>query len=188
MSYDIRRYEPTDENSWLRCRVLAFLDTAYFDDVHTTKPAVPPPGLELVAADPNGEIRGITIEGESATIDTIAVHPDHRSQGIAHALLQEATHRLLALNVATLEAWTRDDPSTLRWYRSHDFTESNHYLHVYADYYTDPTEPDRAITQHPPGLHPIKAFLHADLNDEPSLRTQFTRIHTCRRFTQNLTP
>ncbi|WP_425432602.1 GNAT family N-acetyltransferase [Glycomyces sambucus] len=71
----------------------------------------------MVAADSSGEIRGIlgiTLKGESATIDTIAVHPHHQSQGIARALLQESTVRLRALKVATLDAWTRDDPSTLR--------------------------------------------------------------------------
>ena len=28
----IRDYEPADEEAWLRCRVLAFLHTAYYDD------------------------------------------------------------------------------------------------------------------------------------------------------------
>lgn len=189
MDHGIRRYLPTDESEWLRCRVLAFLDTAYFDDVQTTKPSVPSPGLELVAADSSGEIRGIldiAIEGESATIDTIAVHPDYQSRGIGHALLQEAIHRLLALNVATLDAWTRDDLSTLRWYRSNGFSETDHYLHVYADYYTDTAEPDRAIGERRPGLRPIKAFLHAKLDEEATFRTQFTRVHVCRRFMRNL--
>lgn len=189
MDHATRRYLPTDESAWLRCRVLAFLDTAYFDDVRTTKPSIPPPGLELVATDVSGEVHGIldiSVEGDSATIDTIAVHPDRRSQGIGRALLQEATHRLLALNVATLEAWTRDDPSTLRWYRSNGFAESDHYLHVYADYYTDAAEPDRAIGERRPGLRPIRAFLHGDLGEEATIREQFTRVHVCRRFLRNL--
>lgn len=29
----IRDYRDPDEASWLRCRVLGFLDTSYFDDV-----------------------------------------------------------------------------------------------------------------------------------------------------------
>ncbi|WP_197717015.1 GNAT family N-acetyltransferase [Glycomyces terrestris] len=173
----------------MRCRVLAFLHTAYFDDVQTAKPAVPPPGLELVAADPSGEIRGIldiAIEGETATIDTIAVHPDHRSRGIGRALLQEATVHLFELRVGALEAWTRDDPATLRWYRSNGFAETNHYLHVYADYYSDPAEPDRAIAERRAGLRPIKAFLHATLDEEAAIRERFARVHVCRRFTQDL--
>ncbi len=41
MSYPIRDYRTSDETSWLRCRVLAFLDTAYYDDVWTAKPSEP---------------------------------------------------------------------------------------------------------------------------------------------------
>lgn len=29
----IRKYQQEDESSWLRCRVLSFLDTAYYDIV-----------------------------------------------------------------------------------------------------------------------------------------------------------
>ena len=36
---NIRNYEPPDETEWLRCRVLAFLDTAYsYPGVMSTKP------------------------------------------------------------------------------------------------------------------------------------------------------
>ncbi len=37
----ISAYRPADEQGWLRCRVLAFLDSAYFDDVHVGGLAVP---------------------------------------------------------------------------------------------------------------------------------------------------
>jgi hypothetical protein len=30
------------------------------------------------------------------------------------------------------------------------------------------------------------AFLHAKLPDEEALRTEFTRVHICRRFTREL--
>lgn len=127
-------------------------------------------------ADPSGGVRGIidvTVEGESATIDTIAVHPGHRSRGIGRALLGEATARLLALKVAALDAWTRDDPATLRWHRSNGFSETDHYLHDYADYYTDAAEPDRAIAERRRGLRPVKAFLHAKLDEEATMRERF---------------
>ena len=83
-----------------------------------------------------------------------------------------------------LDAWTRDHADTLRWYRAMGFTESEHYLHVYASQRADPGEPDRAIGQPRPGLRPIAAFLHANLRDEHEMREQFTRVHVCRRFTQ----
>ncbi|MGC4937440.1 GNAT family N-acetyltransferase [Kribbella sp. DT2] len=108
----IRNYQPTDEQSWLRCRVLGFLDTAYFDDVATRKP---PPDLELVAAS-DGQIVGLldaSLNGPEATIETIVVHPDHRRRGIARALLHEACTRLADRGALYVDAWTRDDEGTL---------------------------------------------------------------------------
>lgn len=50
MPVQVRDYQPADEQDWLRCRVLAFLGTAYFDDVMTAKTS-PVIGAELVAVD-----------------------------------------------------------------------------------------------------------------------------------------
>lgn len=189
MNYRIREYTTADEPAWLRCRVLSFLNTAYFDDVLAAKPVVTPPGFELVAAGSQGVISGlidVTVDGEQATIDTVAVHPDHLRRGIGRALLAAAFTRATALGVRTMDAWTRDDPSTLSWYRAAGFAESEHYLHVYANYYTDSGEPDRAIGERRPGLRPITAFLHANLRDEQLLREQFARVHVCRRFSLDL--
>ncbi|WP_329237937.1 GNAT family N-acetyltransferase [Streptomyces canus] len=189
MNHVIREYRPADETSWLRCRVLSFLESAYFDDVLKTKPETPAPGFGLVAAEERGTVTGIidvTVEGELATIDTVAVHPDRRHQGIGRALLAEARARVSALGVPTLDAWTRDDQATLRWYRAMGFTESGHYLHVYANYYTDAGEPDRAIGERRTGLRPMMAFLHANLRDEQVMREQFARVHVCRRFAMDV--
>ena len=186
-NYAIRDYHAADERSWLRCRVLSFLATAYFDDVHQRKPSVPAPGFSLVAVDPQNTVIGIidvTVTADLATIDTVAVHPDHQHQGIGRALLTHTCTRLRALGVPTLDAWTRDDRDTVRWYHTNGFTESEHYLHVYANYYTHPDEPDRAIGQRRPGLRPVFIFLHATRADEQAIRDQFTRVHVCRRFTR----
>ncbi|WP_035793723.1 GNAT family N-acetyltransferase [Kitasatospora mediocidica] len=189
MSYAIRAYTSADETPWLRCRVLAFLGTAYFDDVWQAKPRIDAPGFELVATEENGTIVAImdvTLEDGLATIDTIAVHPDHQGRGIGSALLTEARARTAALGATTLDAWTRDDPDTLGWYRKSGFAESDHYLHVYANYYTQAAEPDLAIAERRPGLRPMMAFLHANLRDEAVLRKQFARVHICRRFALDL--
>ncbi|MEU0093109.1 GNAT family N-acetyltransferase [Kribbella sp. NPDC006257] len=80
----VRDYEPDDERSWLHCRVLSFLDTNYYDDVVTAKP-VRDPGLELVAV-AGDQVVGLldaSLDGTSSTIETLAVHPDHRRLGIA---------------------------------------------------------------------------------------------------------
>ena len=188
MPVEIRGYEPDDEQAWLRCRVLSFLGTAYFDDVMTAKQS-PEVGAELVAVQ-GGIIAGVldlAVDGDLPTIDTIGVHPDHQHLGIGTLLLREARQRAAALGAATIDAWTRDDEPALRWYRARGFTESSQYLHVYADHYTDPREVARAVSFRP-GLTPIKVFLHATLDREAELRAEFSRVHVCRRFAQPVAP
>jgi ribosomal protein S18 acetylase RimI-like enzyme len=188
MPVQIRDYDPADEQGWLRCRVLSFLGTAYFDDVMTAKQS-PELGAELVAVQA-GTIVGVldlSVDGDLATIDTIGVHPEYQHLGTGTQLLQEARRRAAALGAATIDAWTRDDEPALRWYRARGFTESSHYLHVYADRYTDAEEPAKAVSFRP-GLTPIKVFLHATLDREEELRAQFSRVHICRRFAQAVAP
>jgi ribosomal protein S18 acetylase RimI-like enzyme len=184
VSVEIRDYEPADEQSWLRCRVLSFLGTAYFDDVMPAKKS-PVEGVELIAVG-SGMVVGVldlSVDGSFATIDTIAVHPDHQHRGIGTRLFELARVRAVALGATTLDAWTRDDEPTLRWYRARGFAESNHYLHVYADYYENSGEPASAVRKLP-DLEPIKVFLHADLDREAEMRSRFSRVHICRRFAQ----
>lgn len=175
----IRTYHPDDERSWLRCRTLSFLETCYYDDVWITKPREPV--IELVAVD-GDQVIGILdveIDGDLATIDTIAIHPDHQRRGIGTALLESALPALPAA-VTTLDAWTREDTQALAWYRTRGFTESEHYLHVYKGYF-EPTEGWDA----PEPLHPpVMAFAHARLEDEDELRERFARVYVCRRFSR----
>lgn len=108
MGFTIRDYTDLDEPSWLRCRVLSFLGSSYFDDVRATRTPFEGDALRLVSVLPRPE--GVTTPGEEqvvgildvelweqddqpvATIDTVAVHPDHQRAGIAGALLG-ARHR-----------------------------------------------------------------------------------------------
>ena len=88
--YVVRDYGSPDEPSWLRCRILSFLATAYFDDVMGAKPVVEAPGFELVAIDADHTVVGlidVTVDGAVGTIDTLAVHPDHQNRGIARTIL-----------------------------------------------------------------------------------------------------
>ena len=185
MGYAVRDYVAEDEPSWLRCRVLALLGTAFYDDVLAAKPEVS--GVELVAVDGSVVVGALdlAVDGEQATIETIAVHPDHRHRGIGGVLLSHARSRARALGATTLDAWTRDDPPTLRWYRAMGFGESDHHLHVIADHHASADEPARAVVARP-GLRVAKAFLHADLADEARLRREFARVHVARRFAMAL--
>src|SRR4051794_31407284 len=127
----VRAYAAADEQGWLRCRVLSFLSTAYFDDIITKKPVVEH-GIQLVAATDDDEIVGVLDASYAdglTTIDTIAVHPDHQSRGIGTALFQATKQQAREQGATTLDAWTRDDEATLRWYRAMGFNESDHYLH-----------------------------------------------------------
>jgi len=54
----IRPYHSQGEAQWVRCRVLALLDSAYFDEVKQRKPHYSNPAIELVA-----EHSGVTIVG-----------------------------------------------------------------------------------------------------------------------------
>ena len=169
--------------------MLSFLDTAYFDDVRRDKAVTPAPGFDMVVVDAAGAVvalLGTEIADGVATIDTVAVHPDHRRHGLARRLLERACAEAAARGTTTIEAWTRDDPGTLAWYRAMGFTDVDHYLHVYANYYTDAGEPDRAVAGPVPGLRPVGLFLHAGLDDEVRLRAEFRRVHVCRRFTKPL--
>lgn len=139
----ISDYQPGDETSWLRCRVLGFLDTSYFDDVVVRKPRH---RVELVAVS-DGEVLGVcdvSVAGDAATIETIAVPPDHRRNGIAHRLANTAGDRARDLGATSLDAWTREDPPALAWYRAAGFHHNYRYLHVYA------SSPKRCPRQSPP--------------------------------------
>lgn len=97
----IRNYTEKDEQGWLRCRVLSFLNTAYFDNVLNKKEIYENPSIELVAEKDN-QIVGlldIEYEQEPKTVCTakeknggmiwhIAVHPDYQRQGIGERLLE----------------------------------------------------------------------------------------------------
>ncbi|AJT40594.1 GNAT family N-acetyltransferase [Psychromicrobium lacuslunae] len=177
----IRHYSPSDEPSWLRCRVLSFLGSSYFDDVKTAKTSFVNPALELVAVDTQtgSQVLGLLdleIFTELATIDTIAVHPDYARHGIATALWQRAIE-LLPDSVQEIDAWTREDEPANRWYRQQGFEVDTEYLHVY---YQGEAAGERIST--PPGLRLRAGFLHAELHHEPQLREEFNRVHHCRRY------
>lgn len=134
--FTVRAYRPADESGWLRCRVLAFLSTQYYDDVKPHRTVLAEPSIALVAVSPTGEIIGILdvqVDGNAATIDIVATHPDHQGAGVGSALLREVLSHLEAARVETLDAWTREDVAANRWYRSHGFSEQYRYLHVYLN-------------------------------------------------------
>jgi ribosomal protein S18 acetylase RimI-like enzyme len=177
----VRSYEPADVVGWVRCRVLSFLDSAFWDAVEREKERYPRPAIELVADDA-GEIVGlldleVELEpsvladrpGRGGMIWHLAVHPDHRRQGIASALLEEAERRARERGLERLEAWTRDDAHVQRWYETHGFTLIDGYLHVYLE--------RDDLRRYDGELRLVKAFAHYTGDQPEEIRQRYARVH-----------
>ena len=185
---EIRAYRDGDEESWLRCRVLSFLGSAYFDDVRREKERYANPAIELVAED-SGEIVGlIDVEceerpgtvcedrpGLGGMIWHIAVHPDHQRGGVATALLREAERLAADRGIVRLEAWTRDDQHVQGWYESRGFTRVYSYLHVYVEH----SEGLRDLFPIADGIRPVKLFAHYTGDRPDDVKRRFARVHDC---------
>jgi ribosomal protein S18 acetylase RimI-like enzyme len=179
----------------LRCRVLSFLGSAYFDDVRTEKEHYAGPSIELVAEDEGlvaglidvecEEVRGTVCEdrpGLGGMIWHLAVHPDYQRRGIATALLGEAERLAAERGLVRFEAWTRDDAHVQRWYESNGFVRVSSYLHVYVEL-DDGLRDLFPITDN---LRPVKLFAHFIGEGGDEVRRRFARVHDCvlyeRRF------
>ena len=192
----IRPYVDADERGWLECRVLAFLDTAYFDAVEREKEHYDHPSVELVA-EVDGRVVGlidVECEEEPGTVCEdrpglggmiwhLAVLREFRRQGIATRLLTAAEDAVRPRGIERFEAWTRDDAWVQRWYESHGFVQISSYLHVYLH---GRGEIDGVVSSELPALKPVKVFAHY-LGDRPDeIRARFERVHDCvcyeRRF------
>ena len=191
---EIRAYEPTDEVGWVRCRVLSFLDTPYFDNVLQEKEHYERPAIELVAV-AGGQIVGLLdieceIEpgsvcsphpqcpGPSGMIWHLAVHPDYRRRGLGAALLKRAVVEAQKRGLQRLEAWTRDDPYVQAWYSKQGFRLMYSYYHVYI---TEAAEVRRIAHEELPGIRPVAVFAHYG-GDDPAVLKRFKRVHSCNRY------
>jgi len=140
----IRTYNSSDEKKWLKCRLLSFHDSAYYDDVYTEKPTFNNLSLELVA-EINGKVIGIldlekdnnngsicfSKTGIGAMVWTIAVLPEYRRLRIASKLIVKAMDWAKTKDIDFIEAWTRDDKWVINWYKSIGFKRIHSYWHIY---------------------------------------------------------
>ena len=175
----IRDYRTSDERSWLTCRLLSFFDTDFYDEVKICKTTFASDRVELVAC--RGDVVvgliDVEIDGDTATIDAIAVHPDAQRHGIASKLLRHAVQRLPE-RVTSLDAWTRETASANDWYTSAGFAENSRYLHVYKE----SASGDDGF-ESPAGLStPVHAFMHARFELEDELRQRYSRVYVCRQY------
>jgi GNAT superfamily N-acetyltransferase len=198
----VRPYQPSDEIGWVRCHTLAFLDTAYFDNVLRAKERYDSRAIEWVAEAANQIVGLIDVECEAepgsicsspahpgppepaGMIWHLAVHPDARRQGIGRALLAAACEQARHWGVGRLEAWTRDDAFVEAWYRAQGFQLVESYYHIYLE-----SEEEMRGTLHSeiPALRPVAVFAHYTGEDRTVLE-RFRRIHRCNRYDLVLGP
>lgn len=183
----IRDYKVTDEVGWIRCRTLAFLQTAYFDNVLNKKEHYQNPAIELVA-ELDGQIVGLidveyeleerTVcskgEGLGGMIWHIAVHPDFSHQGIGEQLLYAAETEAKKMNINRFEAWTRDDRWVQNWYEKMKFKIVDSYYQVYFE----GNEMNHRIQGNIPDLYLINAFTHYVGKDIDQFKSN-KRVHKC---------
>ena len=142
----IREYEAADEPGWLRCRVVAFLDCSYFNDVKTEKERYAHPSVCLVAEERETIVGLIDAEINSddltcaknergAVIWILAVLPEFRRRGVAGALWEQARARLIEQGVHYCELWTQEDEAANRFYRSAGFAleDAQTWIRCYAE-------------------------------------------------------
>ena len=191
----IRIYRNEDETQWIRTRVLAFLDTAYYDSVYNSKEKYENPAIELVSEE-EGIITGILdLEldtGErkvckknsvlSAMIWHVAVHPDFRRKGIAAKLLNEAERLCKEKGIYRIEAWTRDDEWVRDWYFGQGFSIADSYLHINFD----SEELKGLFKSNIEGIIPVHMFAHYTKNDKDKIRNSYKRVNECVMFEKNI--
>jgi ribosomal protein S18 acetylase RimI-like enzyme len=183
----IRAYRDEDETPWVRCRALAFLDTAFWDSHYREKEHYERPSIELVA-DAGGQIVGfIDVEceeepgtlcyprpGLAGMIWHVGVHPDHRGQGIGGDLVRRAQNLARERGIVRFEAWTRDDDWVQRWYEGLGFEQIDSYLHVYVK-----RSEREGVMEDVDGLRPVNLYAHYVGSDRDSIRARFERVHDC---------
>jgi ribosomal protein S18 acetylase RimI-like enzyme len=140
----IREYKDSDERGWVKCRLISFLETSYFDDIKKEKEKYLHPSICLVAED-NGVIVGfIDVEyeeqegdvcylagGLGAVIWHIGVLPEYSRRGIATRLWLTAKEKLLNKGIKRFEVWTQDDAAATSWYLKQGFMLKEAYLNAF---------------------------------------------------------
>lgn len=184
----IRRYKTADEQGWVRCRVISFLDSAYFDDVHRCKERYENPVLDLVA-ECDGKIVGILdLEYEkkigevgyksdcfTGVIWHLAVLPEYRNKGLAAKMLKKVMQLAKQKSIKLIQAWTRDDKFVLDWYKHNGFEKKESYYHVFAE----ADECNVFGKTDIPNLHTCSVYGQYTGDDVNLIKSKFSRVHEC---------
>lgn len=127
----IRTYRKDDEQAWVKCRVLSFLNSSYRNDVKTEKETYRGDAIELVAEEDGLIVGFIDVELRSkeltknlatgAMIWNLGVLPEYRKQGIAQKLWNLVKEQLLVSGINYVELWTQEDIPANGFYQNNGF-------------------------------------------------------------------
>jgi len=196
--YKIIEYDNYYEKSWIRCRVLSFLDSSYYDDVNIKKEEYESPSVSLIAVENDNVIGFLEMEYElepytvcskneklgehlAGMIWHLGTHPDYRRKGIAKELLNKMVEIAKTKKLQRLEAWTRDQKFVNDWYWKSGFVQIEEYVHWYYDARYDDATLLGKILELKESTNQIKnAFGYA--NSMTNEIKMLERKYFCRRF------
>ncbi len=178
-------YSKGYEKDWLLCRLIAFLDTQYFDDVCTEKPSFQTEqSIEIVAVEGEKLVGILDAEyhaPESSQpyyeISTIAVLPERQNSGVGNLLFTRLKQRALNNRVKRIEAWTREDHIANQWYLKMGFVKFEEYWHLYTS-----ELPAGCAKSLPESLDAVFTFWHYSGNDPESLGVDIQDKFRCRGY------
>ena len=192
----IRPYNSSDEENWLKCRLVSFHDSTYYDDVYTAKPIFDNLSLELVA-EINGKVVGIldlekdnnngsicySKTGVGAMVWTIAVLPEYRRLGIASKLIVKAMDWAKTKDIDFIEAWTRDDKWVINWYKSIGFKRIHSYWHIY--FKGDNVK--SLFSSNDKDIIPESIFAHSNKDPKTMDQNKIDRFYKCSGYKLDVT-
>ncbi len=167
MTITINAYEADLEKDWLKCRLISFFETDYYDDVIIEKPHYDGKSVELVALADNrvvGLLDAEMNEDEDVTyydLHCIAVLPKFQGQGVGKLLFDKLIEETQKHDVKRIEVWTRENENANNWYLRQGFKQFMEYWHVWSE-----SLPNDEVHELPASLNLKGAFWHY-LGDNP---------------------
>ncbi len=209
--YAIRTYGPGDEKQWVRCRTLAFLDSAYFDNVLVAKERYEHPAIELVAVvdDTVIGLMDVELEDVAGGIDASndrGVSAQNSAGTVAREI--ERCRRMGTIwHVAVHPDWRRQGIATAlldeaksravalgvthleAWTRDDQFVRDWYLakgfapMESYLHVWADGRDELKGtIKSEIPGLMPCLTFAHYVGDDREAIKKRFARVHECVRY------
>lgn len=184
----IRKYSKLDERDWLKCRLLSFFDSSYFDNIVHKKDGYDSNAINLVAIEDNKIVGFLDIEIEQrikevckldgklgGVIWDIGVLPEYRRKKIATRLLEKAKIIAKEKQVSRFEAWTQDDIPANKWYQKNNFKYIEGYLNVYGG--------SRLVADDVGEILGVRSVnFEAALERKSELVKKFSRVHEVRLY------